>query len=68
MYPLELAAFWRKLSALTAAPEGETNIAVLKDLYRAAFTYQFEILFISTALCIILYAVIKFLLRDAENA
>lgn len=57
-----------KLSALTAAPAGETNITVLKNLYSAAFTYQLGILFISTVVCIILYAVIKFLLKEAESS
>lgn len=51
-----------KLAALTAIPLGETNILVLRALYAAAFTQQLGILFIATIVCLIIYAVIKFLL------
>lgn len=57
-----------KLSALTAAPVGESDIAVLKTLYASAFTYQLGILFIATIGCLILFAVIKFLLSEPQCA
>ena len=55
-----------KLSSLTAIPEGETNIATLKALYATAFTQQLGILFIATLGCLVLYAVIKFLLTHVK--
>lgn len=51
-----------KLANLTAIPHGETNIVVLHSLYAAAFKQQLGILFIATVACLIIYAVIKFLL------
>jgi POT family proton-dependent oligopeptide transporter len=51
-----------KLASLTSIPTGETNIAVLKSLYAAAFTQQLGILFIAAIGCLVLFAVIKFLL------
>ncbi|MGC1181452.1 peptide MFS transporter [Legionella sp.] len=55
-----------KLASLTAIPEGETNIAVLKTLYAAAFTQQLEILFIASLGCLILFGLIKFLLTPVH--
>ncbi|CAM2800598.1 oligopeptide:H+ symporter [Legionella worsleiensis] len=55
-----------KLATLTAIPPGETNIVVLKSVYSAAFTYQLGILFVSTLACLVLYAVIKFLLTHIQ--
>jgi POT family proton-dependent oligopeptide transporter len=52
-----------KLSEITAAPEGETNLLVLKNLYITGFTYQLCILVAATAVCFILFAIIKFLLN-----
>lgn len=51
-----------KLASLTAIPSGETNIATLKILYATAFTQQLGILFAAALGCLILFAVIKFLL------
>lgn len=55
-----------KLASLTAIPSGESNIAVLKSLYAAAFTQQLGILFIAALGCLILFAVIKFLLTHVH--
>ncbi len=55
-----------KLANLTAIPAGETDIPTLKALYAAAFTQQLGILFIATIACIVLFAVIKFLLTNVE--
>lgn len=55
-----------KLAGLTAIPQGETNITVLKTLYATAFTQQLGILFIATLGCLVLFAVIKFLLTDIQ--
>ncbi|MGL5743456.1 MAG: peptide MFS transporter [Legionella sp.] len=51
-----------KLASLTAIPSGEKDIAVLKTLYATAFAQQLGILFIAALGCLVLYAVIKFLL------
>lgn len=51
-----------KLAALTAIPPGETDIMVLKGLYVTAFMQQLGILFTATLGCLIIYAVIRFLL------
>jgi POT family proton-dependent oligopeptide transporter len=51
-----------KLAGLTAIPTGETNITVLRSLYAAAFNQQLNILFAATIGCLVIYAVIKFLL------
>lgn len=51
-----------KLASLTAIPLGETNVAVLRSLYATAFTQQLGILFTATIGCLIIFAVIKFLL------
>lgn len=53
-----------KLSNLGAVPDGETNLLVLKKLYITAFTTQLGILFGATLCCLIIFAVIKFLLED----
>lgn len=55
-----------KLASLTAIPSGETNVAVLKTLYAAAFTQQLGILFIAALCCLVLFAVIKFLLTHVN--
>lgn len=55
-----------KLAALTAIPQGETNLLVLKNLYASAFTQQLSILFIATLGCLVLFAVIKFLLIKVQ--
>ncbi|KTD06441.1 Proton-dependent oligopeptide transporter (POT family) [Legionella gratiana] len=55
-----------KLAALTAIPPGETNIAVLKTLYAAAFAQQLGILFLAALCCLVLFAVIKFLLTHVR--
>lgn len=55
-----------KLASLTAIPQGETNILILKKLYATAFTQQLGILFIATLGCFVLYAVIKFLLTHVQ--
>lgn len=55
-----------KLAALTAIPQGETNIVILRTLYAAAFRQQLSILFIATIGCLIIFAVIKFLLIRVE--
>jgi POT family proton-dependent oligopeptide transporter len=57
-----------KLASLTAVPAGETNIAVLKSLYAAAFAQQFGILFIAALGCVVLFAIIKFLLTRVNLA
>lgn len=56
-----------KLASLTAIPAGETDIAVLKTLYATAFTQQLGILFIAALGCVVLFAVIKFLLTECET-
>ncbi|HRD68704.1 MAG TPA: peptide MFS transporter [Legionella sp.] len=56
-----------KLAALTAIPTGETDIAVLKTLYATAFTQQLGILFVATLSCLVIYAVIKFLLTRVQT-
>jgi POT family proton-dependent oligopeptide transporter len=55
-----------KLATLTAIPQGETNLLVLKSLYSSAFTQQLGILFIATLCCVVLFAVIKFLLIKVQ--
>lgn len=56
-----------KLAALTAIPEGETNIVVLKTLYANAFAQQLGILFIASLGCLVLFAIIKFLLTRVQT-
>jgi proton-dependent oligopeptide transporter, POT family len=56
-----------KLSALTAIPEGNTNILLLKTLYVNAFMHQLSILFIASLSCLVLFAIIQFLLRPVET-
>jgi POT family proton-dependent oligopeptide transporter len=51
-----------KLASLAAIPYGETNIALLKTLYASAFSQQLGILFFASLGCLVLFAVIKFLL------
>lgn len=55
-----------KLASLTAIPHGETNVLVLKELYAAAFRQQLGILFVATLGCLILFAIIKFLLTKVQ--
>lgn len=55
-----------KLAGLTAIPQGETNILVLKTLYASAFTQQLGILFIASLGCLVLFAIIKFLLKTTD--
>lgn len=55
-----------KLADLTAIPAGETNIITLKTLYATAFTQQLSILFVATLGCLVLFAVIKFLLTHIQ--
>lgn len=55
-----------KLASLTAIPTGEKDIAILKSLYAAAFTQQLGILFIAALGCLVLFAVIKFLLTHVK--
>lgn len=55
-----------KLASLTAIPLGETNLSVLHSLYASAFTEQIGILFMATIGCLIIYAVIKFLLTRVK--
>lgn len=56
-----------KLATLTAIPEGETDIATLKALYANAFTQQLGILVIASLGCVVIYAVIKFLLTKVKT-
>jgi POT family proton-dependent oligopeptide transporter len=56
-----------KLAALAAIPPGETNILVLKTLYATAFTQQLGILFVATLGCLVIFAVIKFLLTHVQT-
>jgi POT family proton-dependent oligopeptide transporter len=55
-----------KLASLTAIPQGETNLVVLKTFYATAFTQQLGILFVATLGCLVLFAVIKFLLIKVQ--
>ncbi|WP_058479618.1 peptide MFS transporter [Legionella waltersii] len=55
-----------KLASLTAIPTGEKSIMVLKSLYASAFNQQLGILFIASLGCVIIYAVIKFLLTHIQ--
>lgn len=55
-----------KLASLTAIPAGETNVAILKTLYATAFAQQLGILCIAALGCLILFAVIKFLLTHMQ--
>ena len=55
-----------KLAALTAIPVGETDLVILKNLYATAFTQQLGILFVATLGCLVLFAVIKFLLTKVQ--
>lgn len=55
-----------KLASLSAIPTGETDIATLKALYTSAFTQQLGILFVATLGCLVLYAIIKFLLTRVQ--
>ncbi len=56
-----------KLADLTAIPQGETDVSTLKTLYASAFTQQLGILFIASLGCIVIYAVIKFLLTRIQT-
>ncbi len=55
-----------KLASLTAVPPGETDLGVLKSLYASAFSQQLGILFVATLICLVLFAVIKFLLTKVQ--
>lgn len=55
-----------KLASLTAIPSGEKDLIILKSLYASAFTQQLGILFVATLICLILFAVIKFLLTKVQ--
>lgn len=55
-----------KLAGLSAIPQGETNLLVLKSLYSNAFAQQLGILFSATLVCLVLFAVIKFLLTKVQ--
>ena len=56
-----------KLAALTAIPQGQTDIAVLKSMYANAFAQQMSILFIATLGCLVIFAIIKFLLMHVQT-
>lgn len=55
-----------KLADLTAIPQGETDISTLKTLYATAFAQQLGILFVASLGCLVIYAVIKFLLTRVK--
>ncbi len=55
-----------KLATLTAIPHGETNLTILHALYAAAFRQQVGILFTATIGCLVIFAVIKFLLTRVK--
>ena len=57
-----------KLAGLSAIPHGETDIIVLKTLYATAFMQQLGILFVASLGCLVLFAVIKFLLTRVQLA
>ena len=52
-----------KLADLTAIPEGETSLLVLRAHYAKVFTQQSHILFISTIACFAINRLIKRLLN-----
>lgn len=56
-----------KLAALSAVPQGETDKLVLQVLYATAFRQQVWILLFATMICLVIYAVIKFLLKTAPK-
>lgn len=56
-----------KLASLTAIPQGQTDIAVLKTLYANAFAQQLGILFVATLGCLVIFAIIKFLLMHVQT-
>lgn len=56
-----------KLATLTAIPHGENNLEVLHSLYATAFRQQLGILFTATIACMLIYAVIKFLLTRVKT-
>lgn len=56
-----------KLATLTAIPHGESNLEVLHSLYATAFRQQLGILFTATIACLVIYAVIKFLLTRVKT-
>jgi POT family proton-dependent oligopeptide transporter len=53
-----------KLSTLSAVPPGETNLLVLKELYAQAFSFQLSVLAAATLGCLLIYALIRALLRS----
>ena len=55
-----------KLASLTAIPHGETSLVVLHSLYAAAFRQQLGILFTASIGCLLIFAVIKFLLTRVK--
>lgn len=56
-----------KLATLTAIPAGESHILILKNLYASAFIHQLEILFVASLGCLVMFAVIKFLLNSCPR-
>lgn len=56
-----------KLAGLSATPHGETNIVILKTLYANAFMQQLSILFLASIICLVLFAIIKFLLMQIQR-
>ena len=57
-----------KLSDITAIPTGETNLLILKSLYTKAFTQQLGILFVASLGCLVIFAIIKFLLTNIPDS
>ncbi len=55
-----------KLATLTAIPAGETSLSVLRTHYAAAFTQQLGFLFLATLFCLVIYAVIQFILMRVK--
>ena len=55
-----------KLATLSAIPHGETNITILHSLYATAFRQQLGILFTASIGCLLIFAVIKFLLTRVK--
>lgn len=56
-----------KLASLTAIPQGETDVSTLKAVYAAAFAQQLGILVTASLLCVMIYAIIKFLLTRVKT-
>ncbi|RUR12162.1 peptide MFS transporter [Legionella sp. km772] len=56
-----------KLAGLTAIPHGVSSLTVLHALYTTAFRQQLGILFTATIGCLVIFAVIKFLLTRVKS-